>query len=132
MKKILATVAVLSTVVLTSCGGGLPGKGYSKYKQMNTDYLLSIGGTGKEITYNSCNYVEITGDGTLSAKDLVGVVYYRANWTMRIGSGMDNRNVYFTYYSSFEYVTEEDSSQLYYYALDLVDSGALRGRIGSL
>lgn len=133
IKSKIFKLSVFCALALTSCGGSsIPSIGYSKYKDMNSQYLISIGGKGNEITYNSCNYVHITGDGELEAGDLVGVVYYRINWTLKLASGSTSETVYATYYNSFDAIYEEKSSELYSYAYSLVSEGALDGVIGNL
>lgn len=132
IKSKISKISVFCILALTSCGSSIPAKGYSKYKDMNSQFIISIGGEGNEITYNSCKYVHITGDGELEAGNLVGSVYYRINWTLKLGSNSTSRTVYATYYSSYDEIYEENSSKAFSYAYSLVSDGSLSGTIGDL
>ena len=116
-----------------SCSANsVPAVGYQKYKDMNTDYLISIGGTGKEIKYNSCSYAYITGDGVYEAGTLKETVYYCATWTMTLGSGSTNAIEYFVYYKSTDQIATFKDSTAYTYACELISDGSLAGQLGRL
>ncbi len=124
MSRRLLSFGAMSLMLFScSIGNSVPKKGYKLFKEQYASY---------GIRYNSCNYVYITGDGTLSAGSLVGTVWYKVNYT--IGPSGDSRtaNTYVYYKDGFSSAIELDSSTSYYYAKDLVSDGALKGKMGSL
>ena len=130
--KHLITYSLLA-LVCASCGeNSVASKGYQKYKDMNTNYMISIGGSGKEIKYNSCSYAYITGDGSLSAESLKDSIYYCANWTMTLGYESANSTEYFVYYKNTKQIVILDDSLAYSYACDLIIDGSLSGKLGRL
>lgn len=116
-----------------SCGEkSLAGIGYQKYKDDITNYLISIGGTGNEITYIFCSYAHITGDGTYEAENLKDSIYYRTGWTTII-DGMTNMIDYFVYYASTDRIERLNiDSSAYENAYYLITNGGLSGKIGNL
>lgn len=120
-------------LMLVGCSSGsIPKKGYQLYKEKISNYYKNLGGTGKEITYQSCYYVHITGDGNLPAEDLKNNVYYKINYTLTLGTSLSA--VTYVYYDPDTNYVGEDSSykKAYEYACDLVGDGALKGNFGSL
>ena len=118
---------------LTACGANsTPAKGYAKFKEKIANYYKSIGGTGKEISYNSCRYVWITGDGTMEAGNLKNTVWYTINYTATFGSGSLTKNTCVEYSVNNDYVQELSNGTAYSYAYDLVKDGSLKGTTGSL
>ena len=116
-----------------SCGEkSLAEIGYQKYKDVNTNYLISIGGTGNEITYNLCSYAHITGDGTYEADNLKDSIYYRTVWTMTVEAGSTTVTDYFVYYASTDRIASLNDSSTYENACYLITNGGLSGKIGNL
>lgn len=119
--------------VCASCGEkSLAATGYQKYKDANTNYLLSIGGTGKEITYNSCSYAHITGDGIYAAENLKDSIYYLARWTMTLEAGSTSVIDYFVYYANEDRLASLKDSTAYDNACYLIQNGSLTGKMGGL
>ena len=126
-------VPLFLAMSLTACGtNSAPAKGYAKYKEKIANYYKSIGGTGKEISYNSCRYVWITGDGTMEAGNLKDTVWYTISYTATIGGSSLTKNTCVEYSVSSDYVQELSSGTAYSYAYDLVKNGSLKGTTGSL
>ena len=118
--------------LLCSCSGsGNPSKGYKMYKDEQTKYMQSIGGTGKEISYKSCKYVYITGDGNMDAGSLLGNVYYSIKYTMTLKSGSKDVSD-FVFYDSENDGVYPTTSTAYDYAFSLVSNGSFKGEKGTL
>ena len=118
--------------LLCSCSGsGNPAKGYKKYKEEQARYMVSIGGTGKEISYKSCKYVYITGDGTMDAGTLIENVYYSIKYTMTLKAGSKDVSDY-VFYNAEDESVYSTTSTAYDYAFSLVSKGALKGDKGTL
>lgn len=131
--KTLLTYACVVLCCVSCSNNSIPRKGYEKYKEANVNYIKSIGGSEKNVTFNSCSYVHITGDGTMTAGNLKDSVYYNIFWTLSFNSTKSSNVIdYPIYYSNIDYITSNSDSTAYYYAYELVKDGSLSGKIGSL
>ena len=92
IRKILVGLFVVPALLLSSCGGGNgAAKGYSLRKTETAEYYKSIGGTGKEVTYNSAAYVKVVRENSRDT------YFYKANYTISSSTLSKNFVEYFAW-----------------------------------
>ena len=128
-----ATVSLVAAMSLCACASlSLPGKGYKKYKNYCASVLEAKGYSAKAIKFNSCNYVWITGDGTMDADILKDTVWYDIRATLTLNGYSSPFHACVLYSKSSDSIDELESSSYYEDAYYLVSTGALKGKTGSL